>query len=1046
MMQLCKVPKAPYPYSMKSMAPSRCRLLLAFQIFLVSFLLSHQIASAQADLSAKTDAQLVADLKKQMENSLVAARPTVLELIERLKDKPERESYLFLAGLSYQDEYAETAEASLLKKAVEYYNRYLTDFPSGSRADFVRFNLAGAYADLEDYDNAIKFYEITYRRTDNAVYRSESRNRMADIYIRSGKAAEGIPLFLDTFSAALLDRELRAQAASWLIQGYLAAGQPKEIQPYLRYLTGRYEAIYNPAFNITLLKAGDALFEKKNYDQAILLYSFVKGRSEIIQFYEARVAELKNKIRYVAPDSDQFMVVDGQLKAAEARLAAVKEIREYDVDMKWRIARVYKETKRTWESLWSFVHLYEDFPGHEHVEDFLFTAYGEAKEVGDNTMAEKLALDYISEATFRKFRAQIIPGLARMYADSRRYEDLMSLVNDYMQTPDNFTVAAQLVNVVCGYYMVDAEYQKIRSFSENLRDRFPGKEPLHEATRYWSGLSYLLLADYVRASESMASFIDDYTQRSIFYEDAYYRYAVALFGEQKMMEAEKQFLRFVEAFPRSGLRGEAELYIGDLKRSRGALAEAASHYRSVPKFTENPAFISKGVFALSEVLEEQGQAQEAVDELMAYTERYGEEGRMSEAYYRIGMIFDRLGRLDDRFQIHSLAIRELIGDPSRYAVDELILSYTTDHTRYQSTFKDSLALLSRLTGDPAFRKQFLTDRAYQYQFMQSAEGVRVDKELAYLLVRDRAFRNKIIETEPKLDPATGEPLPLEGEIVTEAMVLEELAKLKDFYESKLESIASYDPELLFSELLASGRESGDKIQQMRAQMALDKLSPDPAPPRFDWEELALAPPAVIIWEAAKHRETRPEATKELYKIILEKHPDSNSVYDALLALGDITFDEAEKSGAEQDWQTALEYYNLITERYAMRSKTATAHLRKGRILSELSRDEEAIEVLGQILRNPSWKGLDHAKAHLELGRAYRRQGKLEEAHGFFERLIVAYGGYAETVSWAYYYDMLTLEDMNEKESVRQLVEEYKTRSAVLSKTEAYPLVEEKYEL
>lgn len=1014
--------------------------------FLLALLATAPLLKGQADLADRSDAQLVAELQKRMETSLISARPVILILIERLKDKPERESYLFLAGLSYQDEYAETGNKEQLKQAVEYYNQYLNDFPSGSRADFVRFNLAGAYADLGDYENAIKFYRMTYQRSNNAVYRSESRNRMGGLYIRSGKASEGIQLFLEVFRGALLDPELRAQAASWLIQGYLSAGQPDEIVPYLRYLAGRYEAIYDPSFNIALLKSGDKLFEKENFDQAILLYSFVKGRSEIIEFYEERLAELRQNIRYVDPQSDQFIIVDGQLKAAEARLAAVKEIRSYDVDMKWRIARVYKETDRTWESLWSFVHLYEDFPDHEHVEDFLFTAYSEARTIGDDNMAERLALDYLAEEDFVKFRAQVIPGLARIYAEARRREDLLKLANDYLADPDNFKVAAQLVNVVNSFYMVDAEYQLIRSLSEDLRSRFTGKEPLFEATVYWSGLSHLLLADYVRASESMAAFIEKYDQSSVFYEDAYYRYAVALFGEQKTSEAEAQFIRFVEAYPKSGLRGEAELYIGDLKRSRGALEESATHYRSVPEFTSNPDFIAKGVFALAEVLQELGRAQEAVDALQANVERYGEEGQLSEAYYRIGMIFDRQGRLGDRFEIHALAIKELIGDAYSYAVDELILSYVNDYSRYVTTFRESLELLRRLMDEPTFRKRFLTDRAYQYQFMQSAEGMNVDQELAQLLIRDRSFRNKIIETEPKTDPETGELLPLGKGAVTEAMVLEELSKLDDFYETKAASITGHAPERIFSELVESGRESGDIVQQMRAQMALDKLSPDPAPPRFDWDQLALAPPAVIIWEAAKHRDTRPEATKELYQIILNQHPYSDSVNDALLALGDITFEEAKESASDSDWPTALGYYDVITERYAMRSKSALAHLRKGRILSELGRDAEAIQVLGQILRNPMWKGLDHAKAHLELGRAYRRQGKLEEAHGFFERLIVAYGGYSETVSWAYYYDMLTLEEMNQEESVRQLVDEYKTRSAVLSKTEAYPLIKERYAL
>jgi len=740
------------------------------------------------------------------------------------------------------------------------------------------------------------------------------------------------------------------------------------------------------------------------------------------------------------------MVVDGQLQSAKARLAAVREIREYDVDMEWRIARVYKETKRTWESLWAFVHLYEDYPEHEQVEDFLYTAYSESRELGDDTMAEKLALDYMAEADFKKFRGHVVMGLAQMYSKSRRYEKLMALVNDYLAQPEDYVVAAQLINVVGSYYIVDSEYLKLRDYVEPLRTRFTSREPLYEALRYWSGLSYLLLADYVKASETFKGFVSDYDKRSVYYEDVYYRYAVALFGEQKSLEAEEQFIKFVENYPQSGLRGEAELYIGDLQRDRGAFAEAAEHYRTVENYTRNDAFIGKAVFALSEVLEMEGQPQEAVNELKTYVERYGARGQISDAYYRIGMIFDRLGQLDERFKVHSLAINELIGDAYRYAVDELIETYVKDFKRYEQTFNDSLSLLHRLINEDEFRNKFLTDRAYQYQFMQSAEGIHVDRELAQLLVRDRMFRSQIIETVIPTDPETGEPIPPKGEIITAEMAKEQLSRLVDVYNEKAGSIADYNPKFMFGDLMEQGRADEDKVTVMRSQMALDMMSDEADPPHFDWEDLEEAPPAVIIWEAAKHREARPEATKELYEIILNQHPFSKSVYDALLALGDLSFQKAQQSGEDADWQEALSYYNLLTERYAMRLKTAMAHLRKGRIYSELSRDAEAIDVLGQILRNPKWKGLDHAKAHLELGLAYRRQGNMAEAHGFFERLIVAYGGYAETVAWAYYYDMLTLEAMNETESVRQLIEEYKTRLAVLSKTEAHAQIQEKYEL
>jgi TolA-binding protein len=1001
---------------------------------------------AQASMADKSDGVLVEELKEIMPDSLVKARPILLELSKRLEGKSDQETYIFLIGLSYQDEYSESQDTAALKKATEYYLNYLENFPTGTRKDFVRFNLAGAYAYLDDFDNAIQYYEESYQRSGNAIFRSESRNRMASLYIKEGKADQGIPLFLDVFSAAVLDPELRAQAASWLVQGYLTANQPAEILPYLRYLTGRYEAIYDPAFNITLLKAGDDLFQKQNYDQAILLYSFVKARSEIIEFYEDRVDQLTLKVRYIDPKSEQFMVVDGQLKAAQARLAAVREIREYDVDMKWRIARVYKETKRTWESLWAFVHLYEDFPEHEQVEDFLYTAYGEARELKDDSMAEQLALDYMAEPEFKKFRGQIIMGLAQMYSKARRYEKLMELVNDYLKNPENYVVAAQLMNVVGSYYIVDAEYLNLRDYMEPLQARFKGKEPLYEATRYWSGLSFLLLADYAKASETFKSFIADYNKQSVYYEDVFYRYAVALFGEQKMSDSEAQFVRFVDTYPDSGLRGEAELYIGDLQRDRGAFSDAAEHYLSVEQHTKNDAFIAKAIFARSEVLEQMGESQQAVDELIAYVERYGQRGQISDAYYRIGMIFDRLGQLNERFKLHAMAVNELISDAYRYSVDELIVSYVTDYVHYETTFHDSIQLLDRLIAEEDFRIHFLTDRAYQYQFMQSAEGINVDDALSYSLIRDRAFRSKIIETVIPVDPETGEPITPKGEIVTTVMVIQELQQLKELYEAKAASIADFSPQFLFGNLVKQGHENEDVVMEMRAQMALDILASEQTEPHFPWEQLLEAPPSVIIWEAAKYRKTQPEATKELYEVVLKEHPYSKSVYDALLALGDLTYSKAEETGNPADWNEALRYYNLVTERYAMRSRTAMAHLRKGRILSELSKDTEAIDVLGQILRNPKWKGLDHAKAHLELGLAYRRQGNLREAHGFFERLIVAYGGYAETVSWAYYYDLLTLEELNEQEAVQQLIEEYRTRESVLSTTEAYPLIKEKYEL
>jgi len=474
-----------------------------------------------------------------------------------------------------------------------------------------------------------------------------------------------------------------------------------------------------------------------------------------------------------------------------------------------------------------------------------------------------------------------------------------------------------------------------------------------------------------------------------------------------------------------------------------SLEAAAEHYRSVDTYTDNDGFISKTVFALGDVLESMGRTEEAIDALQNYVDAYGETGQLAEAYRRIGLILDRQGRLRERFQLHSVAIRELGNDVDRYAVDDLIQNYVDDYLRYERSFDDSLDLLQRLIEDDAFRKQFVNDRVFQYQYMQSTEGRYVDRDLSYLLVRDRNFRAKIKETEFRED-ASGKRVPVEEPVVTEEMAEAELKKQREIYEEKSDSIEPFTPRSIFPALLETAKAEEKLVLQMRARMAMDKLSGDEPEPHFTMEQLRQAPPAILVWEASKREDSDPEAAKILYQLVFDEHPFSDSVYQALVASGEMAVREAEASGNSADWEEALKYYNLVTERFAMRAKNAQPFLRKGRILSELGRDEEAIDVLGMVLRNPAWKGLDHAKAHLELGLAYRRQGNLSEAHGFFERLIVAYGGFPETVAWAYYFDLLTLEEMGETDSVQQLIEEYKTRLAVLSETDAHKLIDEKY--
>lgn len=1004
------------------------RLLWMVLLFLFTAV---RLSAAFEELSI---AQLRDELKKGLlAEDLIPLRPVLNELSARTQGEPEQEGYVFLLGLSYQDEYSATKQADSLRKAMDFYRQYVDSFPQGTRRAYVRFNLAGAYADLGELDQAIAQYDWLYRRGENAVLRQESRDRMCRLYLQGGKAADGVPLFLEVFNAAVLDEELRAQSAAWLLQGYLAAGNSDAIPPYLRYLTGDTEAVYDPNFNITLLKAGDQLFDAEAYDQAILLYSFVKPKSSIVAFYKLLTSKLRKQLSYLSAESDQHTILSGRLLTAEANLKALESVRDYDVDMRWRVARVYLETERNWEALWSFYYLYQDYPDHPQREDFCYISFSEARASQDSELVARHASEYLSEPDFRRYHSQVTLGLAETYLNDGNETAFVELVEDYLQHGEDNLTAAQLLNKWALLLTSGARYRTLRDRMQPLIAELEGREPAVEAARYWHALAQLLLNDFSAASISFTGIVRDYSQQAnLFAADANYRLGIALYGEARNAEAEAQFSQFIERYPESTLRGEAELYLGDLKSARGAKEEAIAHYEQVEVYTDRQEFISKAVFAISEVHLATGQSERAFDVIQAYLDQYGEDAYSAEASYRLGKIRESQGQTAERFRIHAQAIQDLGFDTQRHAVDRIILEYVRDYTAVQESYAASVVLLERLIHEPEFRRSFLADRAYQYAYMQSATGRIVDATLAYVLVRDRAVRQTLIESDT----------------VSSAQSLERLNGLLDDYHAKVEGLVTYDANTLFRELYTRSAANASLIVlELRARMALDALGNQPQDTKKITDaDLSGAPPAVLLWQANAQRTSDLERATRLYQLVIQAYPFSDSAQQALESLAQLAFDEAQANPEALAWERALVYYDQLSERMAQTSPSAAALITRAKVLVRLQRAAEAIETLGRVLKNPAWRGLEHAEAHLALGKIYMERQQWQEAHGFFERLIVAYGGYLETVSWAYYYDLKALEALGESESVAQLLAEYQTRVDVLQDTEAYPQIREAYDL
>jgi TolA-binding protein len=961
------------------------------------------------------------------ENEFLKARPYLQEMKKRMEEQENEENMeaiVFFLASAHLEEYQNNQDnKEALKAAIKGFEEYVEKYPNGPRKTIALLNLGDAYSDLKEYGNAISTYTKIYNdpRTSGSV-RNDIRRVIAKTYLKTDKPEAGMAYYQEAYEQAILDEEAKAEAATWLLQAYLSKGDIDAILPYFNDLTGRKAALFNPKFNVTLIKAGDQLFESGNYDFAILFYAIVKKKDDIVAFYEQAVEQLKLALSYKSKGSEEAISIEKRLREAEANLKAVKSIRDYDADVRWRTARVLLESQRTWEALWSFYNLMLDYPEHEQAEEFLFLAFSQASKVKDNFMVVKLAKDYLSRREYNKYRGQVTLDLATYYRDVGEEQKFYELTTSYLdEGPDQDKAASQIANQL-GIYLINKElyaelYDRMDRYSKSNRSL--GETT--EAAKYWSSLGLVIAADYNRALESFNQFIDEYGESSIFSEDAYYRRAICIYGAQNADAAYKEFANFVERYPSSSRRGEAELYLGDIMREKGNLDAALGHYRKVEEFTNNQTFITKATFATSEVLEMKDKDKEAAQTLETYIERYGQAAELGEAYLRLGRFEERQGNVAERFRYNFLGLQATANDPRRYAADQILLEYVKDYPIYVANYESAINLIEGMIDDPAYRESIMRDRAAQYKYFQTEEGKKVDPKLTQKIVRDRAFR-KNMQDRPQ----------------------EILSQLRSDYKARLDQLDPYKPELIFSKLVAEAN-APKTVLELRLAMARDRLNDGEMLFPFTDDQVKNASPAVMLWRAEKLRTINPAQANELLEVSLRKHPYAPNRYDTMLTKAQIAKEKALGNPSEQNWKNALAQYEQLIERFGMRAEDGVPFIAKGEILIKLGREDEALSVLSDILRNPEWRGEPQAKAHLFLGIAYYNMQSYAQAHGFFERLMLGFGGFREQVALAYYWDLKTLEAMNESESVSQLLSEVRTRDD-LKDTKGYRLIEENYAL
>ena len=193
---------------------------------------------------------------------------------------------------------------------------------------------------------------------------------------------------------------------------------------------------------------------------------------------------------------------------------------------------------------------------------------------------------------------------------------------------------------------------------------------------------------------------------------------------------------FKEKYPRSKMRGEAEVFLGDIASAQERNTEQAIvHYKQVVfgseegPITEDYNFIDYAVFEAG-ALTEAPETKEAYQATKELYEKYVEahpDGDQSKALLEIARLLELMDDPREMFKRYYATIQEHGNNRNGLGVDDTLRKYYEKYYSYFDRFNDTFQFLNKLETDSAFRQEALSNRDNLFKAMR--EYPKMDKEV-----------------------------------------------------------------------------------------------------------------------------------------------------------------------------------------------------------------------------------------------------------------------------------------------------------------------------
>ena len=952
--------------------------------------------SCVAHVQAQDASQLgFSDLQSQAnalveQGQLEQAMPYLEELIKRVEATEGSEIKLdfpiFLLGTAHIQRFVASSNAGELNQTLKWYDKLEQDYPNSPKVKDALLKKIDVLRILKREPEAIalmkKLLDGSYSFRLNLKQESKLLKDLTQIYYNKGDWKGGLPIFAKLMNTSR-DFEDKAWAAAASFEAYVAEKRLDDAMALLPVLARESEVRYLPRLNVALLKTSDTMVAQARLSDAAILLNLIKTTDIMIEHNEANIATKRAKIKFntdMSRSEEATERLKQEVKGLESTLVGLKKLPTLRNELLVRRARNYTKTARRYEAFWMFFDLMTENPKDKQTEFFTYATFSNALQLKKTETAITVGRSYRSQFPKGDFYSDITIALVSTLKDGGDTSEYVQIAKDFLDTHPLDTVSSNMLALWAGHYLENSKFEAV--IQQTTRWLSLHNNPIFEdGLYYWRGLSELQTGKYPEATSSFTKLLQKYPT-SIYAEDGLLRKGASQFYAQDFEAARGTLYSYTKKYPRGGALDQAYYFLGEIENLAGDYELALKHFNRADAITTLQDIHNGCAFSIGTIYELLQRYEEMATHFKAYTERFGEKGRLTDAIFELGRAYEFLRRPNDMLALYRKYIELFANDPENAGVDALIEGYAEKYNTNQATLLKTVEFLDALDNDIEFRTKIVTDRGYLFEYFY------VNGDL------DQTLYNRL-----RNHPQFGEWL------------VEDLAPISEvttIYRNQLADYPSETPIEFFRDQLARFKAANQRVAETRMLMGLYRSAVEEAPSKsYDKAFFSEVTPRVLLYIADYSRGDQLDFAVEAWNEVLTAYPTDDASIVSYMRLADVSDQRGDQSGA-------FNYLEAIVTQFPGTPKLPGVILRQGELLSSMGRGEEAREKYQYILRVPDWRGLIHARALFQTGEAYMAESKYPEAHGFFERTFLGYSQFSEWCARAYLADAEALIGMGAK--------------------------------